>query len=640
MYLTHPAEDFMRSRSAAFAPSLFLALVLSGVVHHGTSTYAAEPPAKSSRPEFTRLVAHWAEYGDPDYVPFVTDAGIEVAQVGFYGGHFWSLAHTPQYKGYPAHFPEQGLNECGEWFEDLNQQLHDRGVKVVGHFNIKFLVGDPASDQGPRGFFKFYKELWDEAELGPRPVDDPLKLLEVDGQGQPIVNNSYSIGGMKEYWGCLNNPHYKQMLKAWARRGIERGVDGYMINYFYRHNCLCEHCQSAFKSYLAERFKAEELKQQFAIDDLAGHRFAEIVAWHKPEESTPLKREMLRFSQIANKRAFDEVFVDYGRSLKPDLMVAQWNHLGNFTQISGDERSLLPTELWGKDEDYLWYSSGASAHYTDLAAGMLGEVTLQARYIRGAFDDKPFTIGKYESTRTRVAIAELASNGGAPMGFYTRFTEPLARQEMVRYYQFLKRYDALHKANRPHAEVLLLYPRSQIHQGNLGPLEAFKRLGDKLLDDHVLFDVLPNDLASGEAVARYRHVVRPVELAEENGDPLPMKIRGQLSRFDAPSTVRVAANRPAGSNDITLHLVNYNRQEPEKPKSAGSGLKDEKPIAAPAVAVELALPAGARVAAVEAMTPEQPEAANLRFEVSGDRLKFNVPEFLVYSLVHIRLAKP
>ena len=43
---------------------------------------------------------------------------------------------------------------------------------------------------------------------------------------------------------------------------------------------------------------------------------------------------------------------------------------------------------------------------------------MQARYIRGTFDNKPYTLGKYESTRIRVAIAELAANGGAAMGFY------------------------------------------------------------------------------------------------------------------------------------------------------------------------------------------------------------------------------
>ena len=69
---------------------------------------------------------------------------------------------------------------------------------------------------------------------------------------------------------------------------------------------------------------------------------------------------------------------------------------------------MLPGRLWGRGEDYLWYSTGDAANFTDLEAGVLGEATLQARYIRGAFDDKPFTLGKYESTRIRAAIAEVA----------------------------------------------------------------------------------------------------------------------------------------------------------------------------------------------------------------------------------------
>jgi hypothetical protein len=601
------------------------ALSLAGIAHG----------QNSERLEFTRLVAHWAEYGHPDYVAFVDEAEVEVAQVGFYGAHFWSLAHTPQYKGYPAHFPVQGLTECGDWFTELNRQLHERDVKVVGHFNIKFLVGDPEGPEGPRGFFEFYRELWDEKELGPRPVDDPLKLLEIDAAGQPITNNSYSIGGMKEYWGCLNNPHWKSVLKTWTKRGIERGVDGYMINYFYRHNCLCEHCQAGFKQYLSQRFTAEELRRKFEIADLASHRFPEIVAWHKPEESTPLRREMLRFSQIANKQTFDEVFLDYGRTLKPGLIVGQWNHLGNFNQISGDERSMLPTELWGKGEDYLWYSSGGAAHFTDLPEGMLGEITLQARYIRGAFDDKPFTIGKYESTRTRVAIAELAANGGAPMGFYTRFTDPLARAEIVRYYQFLKRYDSLHRGNRSHAEVLLVFPRSDVHEGNLTPLDAFRRLGDRLLDDHVLFDVLPDESLTPQILARYRHVVR-----EQSPDvAIPEAVRSQLSRFQAPQTVRIAANRPAESDNLTLHLVNYNREEPAKKHSPGGGLKDEKPIAAPAIDIDFVLPAGCQVQSVEVMTPEDAAPVKLAFELASGRLRLTVPEFLVYSLVHVRMKQ-
>src|SRR5262249_8368009 len=152
-----------------------------------------------------------------------------------------------------------------------------------------------------------------------------------------------------------------------------------------------------FKDYLGKRFTADQLRERFGIADLAAHQFSEILAWHDPKTSTPLRRAMLRFSQIGTKRAFDEVFLKYGRSLKPDLIVAQWDHLGDFGQINGDERCLLPAELWAKGEDYLWYSTGASAYFTDLENGFLGEGTLQARYIRGASDSKPFTLGKYET---------------------------------------------------------------------------------------------------------------------------------------------------------------------------------------------------------------------------------------------------
>src|SRR2546423_13455233 len=60
---------------------------------------------ESPRLEFTRLIAHWAGYADPGYLRFVDDVKPEVAQVGFYGAHFWSLADTAFGKGYPANLP-------------------------------------------------------------------------------------------------------------------------------------------------------------------------------------------------------------------------------------------------------------------------------------------------------------------------------------------------------------------------------------------------------------------------------------------------------------------------------------------------------------------------------------------------------
>ena len=600
-----------------FLSALVSTLLLCGDLPH---TAAAETP----RVLFTRMIAHWDSYGDPEYLKFVDEARPELAQVGFYGGHFWSLSHTPQFAGYPSHFPVRGLAECGDWFTELNRQLHARKVKVVGHFNIKFLVGDPDGPEGPRGFFKFYRDLWDERELGPKPVADAKDLLEIDADGAPIVNNSYKIGGMKEYWGCLLNPHWRTVLKAWARRGIERGVDGYMINYFYRHNCLCTHCRKAFSEYLRERFTAEQLREKFGIADITTHVFPEIVAWHAPAESTPLRREMLRFSQIANKRAYDEVFVDYARKLKPGLILGQWNHLGDFNQVSGDERCLLPAELWARGEDYAWYSTGASACYTDLANGWLGEGTLQARYLAGALGGRPFTLGKYENTRTRVAISELAANGGTPMGFYTRFKDPAARTEIARYYQFIERNDAIFRGARPHAESVLIYPRSSIHEGKMDALLQFKDLGHGLLDAHRLFAILPDDVAVPAHLTAAR-VVADAQTTEKS-----------WSRFDAPKTVRVSASEPAGGGKLHFHFVNYNRTEPEKPKSPGRGIEDEKPITTAVFACDVALPAEFKNARVTILTPESPEAVPLASKLENGRLKFEVPGFLVYAIAEIQ----
>ncbi len=598
---------------------LFVLIVL-GV---GTRSATAQPP----RVEFRRMIAHWTDYAHPDYLDFVAEARPEVVQVGFYGAHFWSLAHTPQYKGYPAHFPVRGLNECGSWFKDLNTKLHERKAKVVGHFNVEFLVGDPDSKDGPRGFFKFYRELWDEKTLGPRPVKDPLDLLQKNADGTPIIHNSYSIGGMKEYWGCLNNPHWRTVLKAWVKVGIDRGVDGYVGNYYYRHNCLCEHCQAGFRKHLAAHYSAAEAEKRFAIKDVANHKFTEIVGWHNPKESTPLRREMLKFSQIACKRAFEEVFVQYGRSLKKDLILAQWNHLGNFSQINGDERCMLPKEMWGRGEDYAWYSTGAAASSTDFTKGHYGEGTLQARYLRGAFDNKPFTLGKYENTRIRVAIAELAANGGAPMGFYTIFKDPLARKEITRYYQFLAKNDALYRGSRPAGEVLLLFPRTQVHQGDVGAVAAFRDKGRALLDEHVLFDIMPDDLATPAIRERYAAVI---DVAAPDA-----KLSAKLSRFAAPPTVRVSLDRTSTGDTLVLHFVNYAREDGAPDR--GKGIADERSLAVKGVDVDLVIPKGKSIGKVEWLTPEQSSPLAVKTQTANGNLRFTTPAFLAYGVARLEL---
>jgi hypothetical protein len=396
----------------------------------------------------------------------------------------------------------------------------------------------------------------------------------------------------------------------------------------------------AFREYLNSRFRPAELEERFGIDDLSLYEFQELISWHEPEQSSPLRREMLRFSQISNKQVFDEVFIRYGRSIKPDLIVAQWNHLGDFSQISGDERCLLPAHLWGRDEDYLWYSTGGSAYYTDLALGFLGEATLQARYIRGAFADKPFTLGKYEQTRIRATIAELAANGAAPMGFYADFTNHQAREVLVQYYQFLKRHDDLFHGNRSAAEAVLLFPRQAVQQGDLGPLQSFRKTGRDLLDAHVLFDVLPDDLATTDRLATYAQVFMPAPAISADR----LAEFEWRSRFQAPQTVRVSATRPArDDHELDIHFVNYDRIEPPRhadgKPSAGAGVQDEKPIPVNNLRAEIRLPPGQMPESVSVICPEQPNPKPVEFEITEGRLRFTMPQFQVYGIARIRLVK-
>jgi hypothetical protein len=288
--------------------------------------------------------------------------------------------------------------------------------------------------------------------------------------------------------------------------------------------------------------------------------------------------------------------------------------------------------MWGQGEDYLWYSTGAAACATDLAAGNLGEGTLQARYIRGLFDDKPYTLGKYEHTRIRVTIAELAANGGAPMGFYTRFTEPEARKEIVRYYQFIKRHDEIYRGNKSYAEAALLFPRTEVFAGKVEGVAQFRERARQLLDEHVLFDILSDEPMYKGKQATYPHVVSGAS------PKLPLT---DLSKFDGPTTVRVSASRPAQGNELDIHFVNYNRIEPPKGKdgkpSTGRGIMDEQPIESPPIECDVVLPAGFAAAGIEAITPEQESPTPINFQQSAGRVRFTLPTFLVYRVARIKL---
>lgn len=604
-----------------------IAVAILSVVLTACSHSLSQPTAheSSSRLEFSRMLVHWKQYVDPGYLKFVDEVQPEVVQVGFYGVDFWALAHVPKsVKGTTAatHAVDGDLKASGQFLENLNRELHKRGVKVVGHIDTTYHVtGLIDGPEGPReGFFKFYNELWDEKELGPKPVKDPLELIQRKADGSPYFIKLEGFSPWPIYHGCLNNPNWRKVMKAFVKRGIERGVDGFAINYFYTNGCMCQYCVRGFKEHLRARYSAAELRKQFGIEDLEKYKVMEINGWYKPNEMTPLRLEGQRFSDISRKRAFDDIFVNYGRSLKSNLILAQWLHSYQ-PMPRNDERFMLPPELWAKNEDYLWYCVGKN------------EPTLQLRYMRGAGGDRPYTVCHYENVKIRASMAELAANGGAPMTRYANFNDPESRRELTRFFRFLKQHDDAYHASVMAGEAVLLYPRSQLQQGRFtDAMSAFHSVGDRLLNDHILFDVLPDDMATPDKLRRYKRIFTTSSIPELDAESL-----AGLSRFEAPPSVRVSASNPEKSGSWDIHFVNYSRKEPSA-KEAKGFIGDENPMPVAGIKADLIRPLGSSIRKIQWMTPESPDLKDIAFEQAGNRVRFSVPEFLVYGVARIHLS--
>ena len=228
------------------ALSKIFALVLSiaSITLASSGCQTGVPPSENARSdpqrlEFTRMIVHWTRYVEPGYLDFVREAEPEIAQVGFYGADFWSIAHLPdKNKGVtgpllPIHAgvveaqdPAERIRLSGDYFQEINRELKQRGVKPIGHFDVaKYLLGRPDQSGRPRdGFFKFYEELWDEKELGPKPVADPLELLSKNRDGSPYISFDEDAAPYTVYWGCSGQPPLAPGVEGLGQAGDRTGI--------------------------------------------------------------------------------------------------------------------------------------------------------------------------------------------------------------------------------------------------------------------------------------------------------------------------------------------------------------------------------------------------------------------------------
>ncbi len=293
-------------------------------------------------------------------------------------------------------------------------KVRSNGLKSVAHFTVTNVIRGPEKDDESKpGFFAdWYMNAWPEELLGKRPAPDWTDLVSKDASGKVLIDHHYVQYNSL----CVNNPATRTMLKQMARAALGNGVDGFMTTYNYRRACACVHCQEAFRAHLKGTFSPQEIQRHFGIADIDRAKFERIPGqtpgYPADGECDPLTLASFQWSALAYKAAWDEIFLGEGRGAKPDLILGQWDHLGNVAVT--EERGFLPISSFAKGENYLWYSGN---HYNpDAKPGDDNDGWLNGLYLRALAGDKPYVMGRYDSVRIRVGQAEAMAWGGLAPG--------------------------------------------------------------------------------------------------------------------------------------------------------------------------------------------------------------------------------
>ena len=445
----------------------------------------------------SRIVEHWTLPTAAQVVDHVRRARIQLVQVGNFGVDFYSLVGdeniVPSWSGMPLPSAQANLDLAAE----VISQIQAAGANVTGQLSTTMHFGN--HEEGLGLFGDKWEQLWTDDLLGTPPCASAEEVLQRNADGS-LRWRSIEGRPYRTYRGCMSNPKWLAALKAMVRKGIEVGLDGFNATHHYESLCHCQHCTEYARVYLRTRLTDEETERIFGVSDL---ELVPDVHAAVPDcaaaDAARLKLVLAQASDLKRKESFDEVFIEHGRSLKPGLLLAQWNHKYDFRPH--DERCLLPVDLWARGEDYIWYSQGPSKAITSLAQGYLADMGLPSRFMYAAGGGRPFVINKYDYKRWRIWAAEAMAHHGTALAFHAG--PPRLDQEesvniapedyygpVIRYQRFMFHHEELLHPATPWSQIALVYPKRAEMQTEMDCLDALKRLGQHLEDGHWFFDII------------------------------------------------------------------------------------------------------------------------------------------------------
>ena len=645
---------------------------------------------------FQRACSHYGEIDDAfgDYIEGVRP---QVVIAGFFGPNYWSAVSYARGKGVKNLWTSLGGGPVDrDWLRAFVERSHRNGTKFIGLFSLAKPYGDPDK---PAGIFKFIDNDWDEKALGPKPETRAIDMMAKKADGSLWTEAVYRIEGGAEYWGCISNPHWRDVLKRMATAAIDLGVDGFNIIFPQRQGCVCDHCQTSFRQWLDSRYNAAQLKELFKIDDLKNHKFSVINGWYEQEEASDYALECLKFSQASLKDCYDEVFLQHARGLKPDLILGQWNHIyrssyqgpgqlaGTFAQLNADERCVLSSDRWGLGEDFVWYSIGNWSMYDKPDERSFADFGLERKYLYEAGGGKPSSVKMDDNVRIQLTIAESVAYGAFAYPRGPNYKDPATQKAVKTWFDFLHRHEQLFHPATPYSEAALVWNRRAVHRGDTLHTADFKRLGRLLTKNHVLYDVLIDDNMSLDRLKQYRLVLLPsvADLTVDEG--------AMLSKFISMGGKVVVCNPAAGKQSITgaiifssktlqaispvawqefepylddwlpgrsgmsaLDTVSFtcfeqgrtprsktrkfvahlvNYHRDRRPVVGVSGADLERPIPTGQIPVRVVLPQGTKARKVTLHSAENSEPTKLKFDQEVDAVSFAVPKIVVHGAIEI-----
>ena len=445
----------------------------------------------------SRIIEHWTLPAASQVVDHVRRARIQLVQIGNFGVDFYSLVGDeniePSWSGMPLRGAKANLDLAAE----VISQIKECGASVTGQLSTTMHFGN--HEEGLGLFGENWAHLWTDDLLGPPPCATAEEVLQRAADGS-LVWRAIEGRPYRTYRGCMSNPKWLAALKAMVRKGIEVGLDGFNATHHYESLCHCQYCSDYARGYLGALLTKEEIQGIFGI--VALERVPDVFS---PGPDCPrnlqsrLRLVLAQASDLKRKESFDEVFIEYGRSLKPDLLLAQWNHKYDFRPH--DERCLLPQELWARGEDYIWYSQGPSKAISSLSQGYLADMGLPSRFMYAAGGGRPFVINKYDYKRWRIWSAEAMAHHGTALAYHAG--PPRLEQEeslniapedyyapVIRYQRFMFHHEELLHPATPWSQIALVYPKRAEMQTEMDCLDALKRMGQHLEDGHWLFDII------------------------------------------------------------------------------------------------------------------------------------------------------